>query len=232
VLVWLSVWSEVQTVCHCIPKPHHLLPHLNPDWFYLSDLPEETFTHSHPSWLSDILYQFPPSATIHSIVCVQFMYLTDLFDNLFPGPLWSSSLSWPSTSYSKQFFTQSNTIQICWFMSAVGLQEARCVHRDSDAIASHCRRLLDNGSWPQLPDHRHDEQPVQLHWRQPGTTQPHNLCWTRNQYSPTNYVLSCLQCFDAVGWAAGRASGSCCYLLTAQVLVCVAGGRVFPGGCG
>ena len=20
-----------------IPKPHHLLPHLNPDWFYLSD---------------------------------------------------------------------------------------------------------------------------------------------------------------------------------------------------
>ena len=21
---------------HCIPKPHHLLPHLNPDWFYLS----------------------------------------------------------------------------------------------------------------------------------------------------------------------------------------------------
>ena len=41
-LVWLSVGSEVQTVCiwsswrHCIPKPHHLLPHLNPDWFYLS----------------------------------------------------------------------------------------------------------------------------------------------------------------------------------------------------
>ena len=34
-LVWLSVWSDVQTVCiwsswcHCIPKPHHLLPHLN-----------------------------------------------------------------------------------------------------------------------------------------------------------------------------------------------------------
>ena len=35
VLVWLSVWSEVQIVCiwsswcHCFPKPHHLLPHLN-----------------------------------------------------------------------------------------------------------------------------------------------------------------------------------------------------------
>jgi len=42
VLVWLSVWSEVQIVCiwsrgcHCIQKPHHLLPHLNPGWSYLS----------------------------------------------------------------------------------------------------------------------------------------------------------------------------------------------------
>ena len=26
------IWSSL---CHCIPKPH-LLPHLNPDWFYLS----------------------------------------------------------------------------------------------------------------------------------------------------------------------------------------------------
>ena len=42
VLVWLSVWSEVQIVCiwsswcHCIPKPHHLLPYSNPEWFYIS----------------------------------------------------------------------------------------------------------------------------------------------------------------------------------------------------
>ena len=39
--VVISVWSEVQIVCisswcHCIPKPHHLLPHSNSDWFYLS----------------------------------------------------------------------------------------------------------------------------------------------------------------------------------------------------
>ena len=39
--VWSSVWSEVQIVCimsswcHCIPKAHNLLPHLNPDCFYL-----------------------------------------------------------------------------------------------------------------------------------------------------------------------------------------------------
>jgi len=41
VLAWLSVWSEVQiaylhTDATAIPKPHHLLPHLNPDCFYLS----------------------------------------------------------------------------------------------------------------------------------------------------------------------------------------------------
>ena len=40
--MWLSVWSSVQIVCigpadaTAIPKPHRLLPHLNPDWFYLS----------------------------------------------------------------------------------------------------------------------------------------------------------------------------------------------------
>jgi len=39
VLVWLSVCSEVYIVCicsswcHCIPNLHHLLPHLQPDWF-------------------------------------------------------------------------------------------------------------------------------------------------------------------------------------------------------
>jgi len=36
----MSVWSKVQIVCmwsswcQCIPKPRHLLPHLNPDWFF------------------------------------------------------------------------------------------------------------------------------------------------------------------------------------------------------
>jgi len=51
-------------------------------------------THSHPSWSSYILYQLPPFTTIHSILCVQFTCLTILFDNLSPGPLWSSSWSW------------------------------------------------------------------------------------------------------------------------------------------
>ena len=41
-------------------------------------VPEETFTHSHPSWSSDILYHLPPSTTIYSILLVQFTCLTVL----------------------------------------------------------------------------------------------------------------------------------------------------------
>ena len=57
-------------------------------------VPEETFTHSHPSWSSDILYQLPPFTTIHGILFVQFTSLTVLSDNFSPGPLWSSSWPW------------------------------------------------------------------------------------------------------------------------------------------
>jgi len=41
-------------------------------------VPEETFTHSHPSWSSDIFCQLPPSTMIHNILFVQFPYLTVL----------------------------------------------------------------------------------------------------------------------------------------------------------
>jgi len=65
-----------------------------PQWDYLGGLvPKETFTHSHSSWSSDILYQLSPSTTIHSIFLVQFTYLAVLFHNLCPGPLWSCSCS-------------------------------------------------------------------------------------------------------------------------------------------
>ena len=55
---------------------------------------KETFTHSHRSWSSDILYHLSPSTMIRSFLLVlQFMCLTVLFHNLSPGPLWSSSWS-------------------------------------------------------------------------------------------------------------------------------------------
>jgi len=53
-------------------------------------VPKETFTQSHPSWSSDILYQLP-SSTIHSILLTQVTCLTVLFHNLSPAPSWSSS---------------------------------------------------------------------------------------------------------------------------------------------
>ena len=52
-------------------------------------VPEETLTHSHPSWSSDILYHLSPFTTIHGILFVHFKCLTILSDNLSPGPLWS-----------------------------------------------------------------------------------------------------------------------------------------------
>ena len=57
--------------------PHNRLTAFCPVRDYPGRLvPEETFTHSHPSWSPDILYQLPPSTTIHSILFVQFMCLT------------------------------------------------------------------------------------------------------------------------------------------------------------
>jgi len=52
---------------------------------------EETFTHSHLSWSSTILYQLPPSATIRSILPFQFTCF--ILHNLSPGPLWCASWS-------------------------------------------------------------------------------------------------------------------------------------------
>jgi len=57
-------------------------------------VPEETLTHSHWSWSSDILCHFPPFTTINGILFVHFTCLTVLSDNLSPGPLWSSSWFW------------------------------------------------------------------------------------------------------------------------------------------
>ena len=56
-------------------------------------VPEETFTHSHLSWSSAILYQLPLSTTIHSILPVQFTFPTVFLHNLCPSPLWSTSWS-------------------------------------------------------------------------------------------------------------------------------------------
>ena len=49
---------------------------------------KKTFTHSHLSWSSNILYQLSPPPTIHSILLVQFTYLTCPL----PQPLSMSSL--------------------------------------------------------------------------------------------------------------------------------------------
>jgi len=55
---------------------------------YLDELvPEVTFTHSDLLWSPAILYQFPPSTMIHSILPVQFTCLTVFLHNFSSGPL-------------------------------------------------------------------------------------------------------------------------------------------------
>jgi len=45
-----------------------------------------TFTHTHLSWSSNILYQLPPSNMIHSILPIQFICLKIFLHNLSPSP--------------------------------------------------------------------------------------------------------------------------------------------------
>jgi len=49
-------------------------------------------TNTHPDEQTST-YTTPPSAMIHSILCIQFTCLTVLFHNLPPGPLWFTSWS-------------------------------------------------------------------------------------------------------------------------------------------
>jgi len=61
-------------------------------WDYLGEpYQKKTFTHSDLSWSSTILYQLPPSTTIHNILPVQFMCFTVFLNNL-------SNIHWLSLS--------------------------------------------------------------------------------------------------------------------------------------
>jgi len=58
-------------------------------------IPEETFTHSHLSWSSIVLYLLHPSNTIHGVLPVQSMHLTVFLHNLSPSFL--RSTCWTGT---------------------------------------------------------------------------------------------------------------------------------------
>ena len=67
-------------------------------------VPEETFTHSHPSGSSCFLYHLSPFAMVHGIRFIQLTCLTVLTYNLFPGLLWSSPWSWTLNFMLHTFF--------------------------------------------------------------------------------------------------------------------------------
>jgi len=79
-------WSKFGPGCY---YTHNYLIALCPGGL----VPEETFTHSHSSWSSDMLYQLPPSTATHSILLVKFTCLTVLFHNLCPGPAAATTIA-------------------------------------------------------------------------------------------------------------------------------------------
>ena len=88
----LSVWNEVQIVCmwsswcHCIPEPRHLLPHLHPDWFYVSatGLPRPLNTEVPVKWCGLILQSSVVTLTTRLVlellkICLHMMKLSSHF---------------------------------------------------------------------------------------------------------------------------------------------------------
>jgi len=99
-------------------------------WDYPGEpVPEETFTNSHLSWSSIILYHLPPSTTIRNILPVQFTYLAVCFCTIFLQVLFHLSLDLaPSTSYSMYFFTQifSSFLNTCQFATCFAVVLRLC----------------------------------------------------------------------------------------------------------
>ena len=92
-----------------VTRTHNRLTALGPGLPGNRPVPEETFSHSHLSWSSDILYQLTPFTTIHSILFIS-VYMLDC---PFRQPLSSSSLVFVlvlyHTSCFMHFFTQSSS---------------------------------------------------------------------------------------------------------------------------
>ena len=95
VLIFFSV--IVQTVISKLLQcththTHNRLTGLCP-WLLRWTILEETFTHSHQPWSSNILYQLSPFTAIQQHPPCSIYVLESPFHNLFPGPLWSTSWS-------------------------------------------------------------------------------------------------------------------------------------------
>jgi len=107
---WWPFMSSYQQ-CQSTDALHITTTILQPFYDHLSGTTRVSWYHkkhslTHLYWLSHILYQLPPSTTIHSLLPVQFMCLTVLL-HLSVSALWCTSWSClaPSTSYSIHFFT-------------------------------------------------------------------------------------------------------------------------------
>ena len=127
-LVWLSVWRKVQMVCvwsswcHCIPKPHHILPDSNPDW---QNVPE----HFSSSVLRKKTYKTPQNVSVHVTAKSNRQYGHTSKSNVFSTSclIWSgvvmcARVSWCLHTYIYSYIYNVRSSQVQWSKSEAWTQ--------------------------------------------------------------------------------------------------------------
>jgi len=80
-------------------------------------VPEETLTHSHPTWSSDILYHLPPFTMIHGILFVHFTCMTILSENLSPAV---------HKNITRHIWTLPHKLPVCTILTTTPLDCTLC----------------------------------------------------------------------------------------------------------
>jgi len=151
--------------------------------------PKETFTHSHLSWSTTILYQLPPYTMIHSILPVRFTCLTVFLHKssfiyllVWQPPLYTPYISSPN--HYLLFSTHAHTIATCFTV----IVKPRLCHQIRDSISLLYLELLSFT----LTSHIHLTILISVRWSttsltsfsySPGLTSVNILLRTRLLYS-------------------------------------------------
>ena len=122
----------------CKLHTHYRLTALRPGDYPGGPVPEETFTHSHPSWSSDILYQLLPPTMINSILILQFQCLTVLATTslqvLFGLPLVKEeNLLFSKTPACTDVFSHKSS-------EVLRLTENECIRLETNEAADKCEQ--------------------------------------------------------------------------------------------
>ena len=70
-VICLQRVADCLHMVHCIPKPRHLLPHLNPDWFYLSFTGLPRLSWKRTGTATDVV----AAVGLHKKLCIVYLLL-------------------------------------------------------------------------------------------------------------------------------------------------------------